>query len=78
MSAAVEEPLPGEVEAARRQPNGWVYRVAGSFRDGEAVPPAAIVGAWRVDAQGRIVGPFQRNPNYDPQRWPAVRPPPSG
>jgi hypothetical protein len=51
-------PLPGETEEAKRQPNGWVYRVAGRFGADERVPPEAIVGAWKVDASGRITGSF--------------------
>jgi hypothetical protein len=28
------------------------------------VPPAAVVGAWKVDERGKIVGDFIPNPNY--------------
>ncbi len=63
-------PLPQEVEEATRNPNGWVYRIAGSFPAVEAVPPEAIVGAWKVDAQGMIVGQFVVNPKHDANRWP--------
>lgn len=68
---APEQPFPGEVEEAKQHPNGWVYRIAGAFADDERVPPEAIVGAWKVDAEGRIIGDFVRNAKYDPQRWPA-------
>lgn len=67
----IEDPFPGEIEEARRTPNGWVYRIAGRFEEGEDVPPEAIVGAWKVDADGRIVGQFKRNVNYDRDRWPS-------
>jgi len=67
---ARERPLQEEVEEAKRSPNGWVYRIAGRFSVAEAVPPEAIVGAWRVDADGGIVGTFVKNPNYDPVKWP--------
>ena len=65
-----ETPFSGEIEEAKRTPNGWVYRIAGRFGPRDAVPPEAIVGAWRVDAQGNIVGAFVRNQKYDPKRHP--------
>lgn len=64
-------PYPGEIEEARKYPNGNVYRIAGHFEPHEHVPPGAIVGAWKVDAHGEITGGFIENPNYDPERWPA-------
>ena len=57
-------PLPGEIEEARRNPGGWVYRIAGEYGPDDRVPPWAIVGGWKVDAQGNIVGSFVRNENY--------------
>lgn len=71
MTVEMEKPLPGEIEEAKRNPNGWVYRIAGVFQDTEAIPPQAIVGAWQVDGHGRIVGDFQRNPNYDSSQYPS-------
>jgi hypothetical protein len=62
-----QEPLPGEIEEARKNPNGWVYRIAGTFAEGDDVPPEAIIGAWRVDADGKIIGAFQRNEKYNPK-----------
>lgn len=59
-------PMPGEIEEAKKQPNGWVYRIKGSFRPEEAVPPEAVVGAWKVDASGRISGDFIPNPKHVP------------
>lgn len=64
-------PHPEEVAEARNYPNGRVYRIAGDFGPSEGVPPQAIVGAWKVDANGCIVGDFIQNPNYDPERWPS-------
>ena len=66
-------PYPGEVEEAKRFPNAHVYRIAGCFNAVEAVPPEAIIGAWKVDAQGKIIGGFIRNPKYDSKRWPAQK-----
>ncbi len=72
MKRKFEGPLPGEIEEAKRNPDGWVYRIAGKFEEQERVPPEAIIGAWKVDNRGCIVGGFIRNENYDPQRWPSV------
>jgi hypothetical protein len=66
-------PHPGEIEEAKRIPNGWVYRIAGNFKDNERVPPEAIVGAWKVDAGGKISGAFIKNDRYDPVRWPSSK-----
>jgi hypothetical protein len=67
------KPHPGEIAEAERIPNGWVYRIAGRFAPHERVPPEAIIGAWKVNAEGEIVGSFIENKNYDPQRWPSGR-----
>lgn len=65
------KPYTGEIEEAKRNPNGWVYRIAGTFGPADIVPPEAIVGAWKVDVHGEIVGSFIRNEKYDPVHWPA-------
>ncbi len=57
-------PLPGEILQARRQPNGWVYRVDGAYGPQDAIPPERIIGAWKVDGLGRITGAFVPNPKY--------------
>lgn len=67
----VTSPFPEEVEQARSNPGGWVYRIAGTFGPSDAIPPEAIVGAWKVDELGRIVGDFIANGKYDADRWPA-------
>jgi hypothetical protein len=69
----IEKPRPGEIEEARHYPNGWVYRIAGKFGPNDDVPPEAIMGAWKVDANGHIVGDFIVNKNYDPDRWPYLK-----
>jgi hypothetical protein len=66
-------PFLGEIEEAKRTPGGWVYRIAGKFGPKDRVPPEAIVGAWKVDAEGNISGDFIRNKNYDPKGWPAPK-----
>lgn len=63
-------PFPEEADEAKRTPNGWVYRIAGQFDSTESVPPKAVVGAWKVDSEGEIVGDFIKNKNYDVRRWP--------
>ena len=65
------EPLPGEIAEALNNPNGWVYRIAGQFGPSDRVPPEAIVGAWKVDASGRITGDFTPNAKHDSARHPA-------
>lgn len=52
------------VQAAKANPGGWVYKIEGSFGPNDAVPPEAIVGAWKVDANGSLTGEFVKNPNY--------------
>ena len=58
------EPMAGEVEEAKRHPNGWVYRIQGTYSSDDAVPPEVIIGAWKVDPEGKIVGDFVPNPNF--------------
>ena len=59
-------PLTDELRAeAKRTPNGWVYVIDPALVDGERVPPKAIVGAWRVDAEGNVLGDgYQANTRY--------------
>jgi hypothetical protein len=66
----IHRPARGEIEEAKRYPNGCVYRISGHLDPNGLVPPEAIAGAWRVDASGNIIGEFVANPNYDPVRWP--------
>jgi len=66
-----EKPHRGEIEEAKRIPNGYVYRIAGRFGPRDAVPPEAIVGAWKVDADGKITGNFTVNPKYGPKKFPS-------
>lgn len=63
-------PFAEERSAAKQQPGGWLYRIAGDFPPSAAVPPEAICGAWKIDDDGNIVGEFMKNPNYDPERFP--------
>ncbi|WP_092252599.1 hypothetical protein [Pseudomonas sp. NFACC13-1] len=56
-----------EIEEATRNPNGWVYRMYGHFGVNDAVPSEAIVGAWKVNEEGLIVGDFISNPKFIPK-----------
>jgi hypothetical protein len=51
-------------DEAKKNPNGWVYKIDGNFAAREAVPPERIIGAWKVDERGNITGAFIPNPNY--------------
>ncbi|WP_080934341.1 hypothetical protein [Xanthomonas albilineans] len=60
------EITPDVVQAARENPNGWVYKIEGKYGPTEHVPPEALVGAWKVDANGNLTGEFMSNPQYKP------------
>jgi len=61
------KPTPEMVLEAKKNPNGWVYVIAGNYRPNDAVPREAIAGAWKVDSSGTVVaGSFQANPKYKP------------
>ena len=49
---------------ALKTPNGYVYKIDESFRGSDEIPPQAIIGAWKVNEKGHIVGDFIPNPNY--------------
>lgn len=62
-------PPPEAIAEAKHHPNGWVYVIDDAYNANEHVPPSAIAGAWKVDADGNITGEFIPNPNYrGPQR----------
>lgn len=52
------------INAAKANPNGWVYKIEGNFGPDDAIPPEAIVGAWKVDEFGNLTGEFVSNPRY--------------
>lgn len=60
------EVTPDVLEAARKNPGGWVYKIEGAFGPDDYIPPEAIVGAWGVDANGNLTGEFRDNPKYKP------------
>jgi hypothetical protein len=58
------EPSEGARKEALKYPNGYVYVFDSEYHGKEEVPPQAILGAWRVDEKGVIVGSFIPNPNH--------------
>lgn len=66
MEETKHEVTPDVIEAARKNPGGWVYKIEGTFGPDEYVPPEAVVGAWKVDGQGNLTGEFLSNPKYRP------------
>jgi hypothetical protein len=72
MEEVKHDVTPEVCEAARKNPGGWVYKIEGNFGPDEAVPPEAVVGAWKVDDFGNLTGEFISNPNYKPGASPAT------
>jgi hypothetical protein len=68
------KPEPDEVSRAVMRPHGRVYRIAGEFGPNDRPPPEAVIGAWKVGPDGKIVGAFVPNKYYNPEQWPAKRP----
>jgi hypothetical protein len=58
------QPTQAMCEEAKRHPNGYLYQIVGNYGPNDAVPPEAIAGAWKIDAEGNIVGDFIPNPNF--------------
>jgi hypothetical protein len=57
--------LPGLVEEARRQGNGWVYIVDQRTRTPEGpVPPEDIIGAFEVKGGQIVPGSYRRSPKH--------------
>lgn len=53
-------------QEATQNPGGWVYEIEGSYDPDGAIPPEAILGAWKVNDAGEIEGDFIPNSNYQP------------
>jgi hypothetical protein len=54
------------IQAAKNNPNGWVYTIDPQYSNESFIPPEAVVGAWKVNNSGEIIGDFIPNPNYIP------------
>lgn len=63
-----DKPSDQVLQQAKQNPNGWVYQIEGQYAPGKPIPPSAIVGAWKVDSSGNIIGDFIPNPNYNPKK----------
>jgi hypothetical protein len=59
-------------DEARRAGGGWLDEVVGSHPSAGPVPPAAVRGSWRLDANGDLTGEFVPNPHFG--RRPGVCP----
>jgi hypothetical protein len=61
-----QTPHRAAVEAARLNPNGWVYKIDTRYGYGpdDDVPLKAIVGWWSVGEKGQISGVFVPNREY--------------
>jgi hypothetical protein len=57
-------PTRGAIAEAKKNPGGWVYEIRGSYGPQDHVPAHAVVGAWKVNDKGEIVGEFTPNPNF--------------
>jgi hypothetical protein len=66
MNNIFHEPSEQAIQAARSSPNGWVYQIDTSYPSSLKTPPEAILGAWKVNFNGDIIGNFIPNPNYKP------------
>jgi hypothetical protein len=60
------KPTQGEINEAKKHPNGWVYRIDGDFSDEDDIPPEAIIGAWEVNSKGDLTGIWKGNKNFIP------------
>lgn len=60
----ISEPSDEAKMEALKHPNGYVYVIDKEYKDKSNVPPKFILGAWKVNENGIIVGSFIPNPNY--------------
>jgi hypothetical protein len=64
MSEVQTRPSEAAIQEARKHPNGWVYQIDTMYNCKGNIPGEAIMGAWKVDPHGNIIGNFIPNPNY--------------
>lgn len=60
----MKTPSKKAIKEAKNVPNGYVYEIDNSFERQEIIPREAIIGAWKVDKNGIIIGEFIPNQNY--------------
>jgi hypothetical protein len=63
-SSIARPPSRGAIAEAKKNPGGWVYEIRGAYGPQDDVPPHAVVGAWKVNDRGEIIGEFIPNPNF--------------
>lgn len=60
------KPTAEAIAQARLNPGGWVLVVDAYDGPADKVPPERIRGAWKVNAEGEIIGEFVPNARYRP------------
>lgn len=70
---AKPKPTPGEIAEARKFPGGFIYRLGTGVDPASDLPMDGVIGWWRVEPDGAIRTPFERNAQYDATRWPLPR-----
>ncbi|MBL0741390.1 hypothetical protein [Chryseolinea lacunae] len=63
-SNQINEPSEEVKKEALKYPNGYIYILEKEYQGKDDVPADKILGAWKVNETGVIVGPFILNPNY--------------
>ena len=53
-----------QLKKAKKHANGYVHVIDNSLDSTEVFPLNAILGAWKVNEHGEIVGDFITNPDY--------------
>jgi hypothetical protein len=54
MKLSKKIPDDGAIKEALMHHNGWVYEIDPGFNREDEIPPQSIVGAWKVDENGKI------------------------
>jgi hypothetical protein len=60
----ITQPSEEAKKEALKNPDGYVYVIDAEYQGKEDVPAQSILGAWKVNEKGIIVGAFIPNPNY--------------
>jgi hypothetical protein len=60
-------PFSEDIDEAKLHPNGWIYKFSKEYFLTDYVPPEDIMGAWKVDSNGNIIGDFIENPKSIPK-----------
>jgi hypothetical protein len=60
-------PSPEDIDEAKLHPDGWIYKFSKKYSLADRVPPEHIIGAWKVDSDGNIIGDFIKNSKFIPK-----------